>query len=493
MPSTETHYARRLRTRRAFAFVGLSALMPGSIQWLAGNRGVGRLAGRVYGAVAFLGLLVALGLLLVRGPTVGFLLTPPVAFTVRVVLWALFVGWLVLLGDSWRLAAPLGLGRRTRLALTAITLVVALAVGSLTSVAASGFQAAGNVGVVLRGGGDRHDNAGRYNVLLLGVDGADGREGIRPDSINVASVDADTGRSVLIGLPRNLQNVRFLRSSPLHQLYPRGYACPDNACLLNGVYALGVEHADLYDEGLDPGVQAMKEAVSETVGLELNYYAMIDMAGFKSLIDAMGGIRLHVGKPIPLGGGSSKIHGYIEPGANVHLDGYHALWFARSRAESSDYERMLRQKCVMSAMAGQLDPVTVATRFVDLSEAGQDLLRTDVGTGQVLMLAELAVKARTHDIAALDLAPPLITPSDPDFELIRETVRAAIERSESLDEARPSPSASSPVPEQASQPDVVPDSALEPAPDPAPSAALESAAAAPLGDPAAADPVCSVP
>ena len=76
--------------------------------------------------------------------------------------------------------------------------MLALGVGGVTSVAANGFQAAENVGFVLQGGGDTKQKDGRYNVLLLGVDGAEGREGLRPDSITVASVDASTGEAVLI-------------------------------------------------------------------------------------------------------------------------------------------------------------------------------------------------------------------------------------------------------------------------------------------------------
>lgn len=500
MPSSQTSQVSGVQTRRAFSFVLLSALLPGSVQSLAGNRGVGRTAGRVYGTFAALLVLVVLGLLVFRGPTVGLLLTPAVAATVRVVLWVLFIGWALLLLDAWRLAAPLRLGRRTRLALTATTLALALGVGGITSVAASGFQAAGNVGVVLQGGGDVEQKAGRYNVLLLGVDAADGRDGIRPDSINVASVDAETGRTVLFGLPRNLQKVRFPLTSPLRALYRDGYVCPDNACLLNGIYTLGEDHADLYPEDADAGLTAMKEAISETLGLELNYYAMVDMSGFQNLINAMGGIRLNVGKPIPMGGGSSRIHGYIDPGENVHLDGYHALWFARSRAESSDYERMVRQKCVMSAMASQLDPMTVATKFVELSEAGGDVLRTDVGTGEIAKLAELALRAKDQPIQSVNFSPPLIVTGDPDFELIRTTVRDRIDASEALDEDAPVPSPEAPAPTTAASepaPTTAPPAEAEPSEDAPTEAAPSPAVETHDDEPVTADDemalVCSVP
>lgn len=438
MPSAPPSDAQHVHTRRAFGFVVMSALLPGSVQTFAGHRRIGRFALRVFGAAVALVVLAVLGLLLFRGPTLGLLLTPAVAATLRVTVWVLFVGWLLLLLDAWRLAKPLRLPQKPRLGLTVTTLVLALAVAGASTFVANAFVAAGNVGEALPGGGETDEKAGRYNILLLGADAAAGRDGLRPDSINVASVDAETGRTIIFGLPRNLQRVKFPITSPLQSLYPNGYVCDDGACMLNGIYTLGEEHADLYGHD-NAGLRAMKEAVSQTLGLELNYYALIDMNGFQSLIDAMGGIRLDIGKPIPIGGGSTPIKGYIEPGENQHLDGYHALWFARSRAESSDYERMTRQKCVMAAMVKQLNPMNVATKFVELSEAGGNVVSTDVGTGQVADLAELALKARSLPIASVNFSPPLVTDADPDFDLIRSLTAERVAESEALDEPQPSP------------------------------------------------------
>ena len=64
---------------------------------------------------------------------------------------------------------------------------------------------------------------GRYNILLLGGDAGPDRDGLRPDSISVVSVDAETGQAVTIGLPRNLESVPFAEGSPLADAYPEGY------------------------------------------------------------------------------------------------------------------------------------------------------------------------------------------------------------------------------------------------------------------------------
>ncbi len=424
---------RHLRMRRALGLVTMSVVVPGSAQFVAGNRHLGRLAMRAWGVLWALAVLLLLGLLMLRGPTMALLLNGPVTSGLRVAAWVVFAGWALLLLDAWRLARPGRLARHTRLALTASCVVLVLVGGFSTSVASGAFTAANNVSSVLRGGGDSSRNAGRYNVLLLGVDAAASRDGIRPDSINVASVDAVTGRTVVFGLPRNLQGAPFPASSPLHALYPDGFRCEDGACMLNAVYTLGREHEDEYP-GEEAGLAATREVVAETLGLEINYYAMVDMAGFTSLIDAMGGITLNVGRDVPIGGGGSSVSGYIEAGEGVHLDGHDALWFARSRHGSSDYERMNRQKCVMAAMAKQLDPSVLATRFVELSEAGRNIVVTDVGAGHVVELAELALRAKSLDLTSVDFTPPLIVTADPDLPLIRATVTDTIAAAEALDD-----------------------------------------------------------
>lgn len=462
-----------LRHRRAIGLVVLSAVLPGSAQLVAGHRAAGRWGLRLWAAVLGLLVLGVAGLFLARGWTVQLLLTGWVATSLKVLAWVIFIGWAGLLIDAWRLGRPPELRRKVRLGLTAVCFSLVVAAGLGTTVVASAFTAAELGGTVFAGGGEREQQRGRYNVLLLGVDAAEGRDGLRPDSINVASVDAETGRTVLLGLPRNLQRVQFPDSSPLQELYPDGYHCEDGACMLNGIYTLGQEHADRYDAEVDdPGIEAMKEAISHTLGIRLNYYAMVDMAGFSDLIDAMGGITVTVNKPIPIGGVTTRVSGYIGPGEDLHLDGYHALWLARSRHESSDYERMVRQKCVMNAMVKQLDPVTVATKFVDLSRAGANVVRTDVGADHVAELAELALKAKNLPIETINFVPPMITAAEPDFDLIRSRVSDAIAASRALDDApaHEAPTGQTNPAPATSEPGPAPSTATaEPSPDTGPS------------------------
>jgi LCP family protein required for cell wall assembly len=265
--------------------------------------------------------------------------------------------------------------------------------------------------------------------------------------MTVASVDAETGRSVLFRLPRNMEDVPFPDYSPLHDKFPKGYGCKDHSCMLNAVYTYASEHKDLYSGVKDPGAQATAEAIEGATGLKINYYVLIDLKGFEALVNAVGGINMDISKRLPIGGGPTHpIYGYVEAGKNVHLDGYHALWFARSRSSDSDYARIARQKCVMSAMLNQLDPVTVLTKFNGIASAGKEIMETNIPTSDLNTLMELALKAKSLPIASLAFVPPLIHPGDPDFDKMHQSVQAKIEAAEAADlKVDATPSASAPT------------------------------------------------
>jgi LCP family protein required for cell wall assembly len=311
---------------------------------------------------------------------------------------ALGLFWAFLILNAWWAARPRDMGALRAGILGGIALVLAGTVAYGTVFISSALRSSGNAfSTVLGGGGDTKVKAGRYNILLLGSDAGNDRTGARTDSVSVASVDARTGRTVLFGLPRNLEDVPFIDSSPLKKLYPNGYSCPTHECMLNAVYTLAWDHKALYPGVKDPGLQAVKEAVEAITGLEINYYAMVDMFGFKDLIDALGGVHMDINIAVPVGGDTSSAKSWIQPGPNRTLTGAEALWFARERKESTDYARMQRQKCVMSAMLHQMDPLTVATKFGQIASAsGQVLAGRSRDQGSVLGHRQRVVRAAAH-------------------------------------------------------------------------------------------------
>lgn len=450
---TTLERSSRVKLRRGFTLLGMTLLVPGSAQLAAGNRSLGRIAIRVWGAVLGV-VIVGIILTLVKRDWALGLIANGLALTiVAVLLVALAIGWAVLFVDAWRIARPQEMTRNPRIGFTVVAGLLCLGlIGS--SIAAAGYlRSSGQfLDSVFGGGGQTEAQAGRFNILLIGGDAGANRSGLRADSITVASVDAKTGRTVLFGLPRNLERVPFPESSPLHQLYPNGFWCESHECLLNAIYELGEEHKDKYPGVKYPGMKATTEAVEETLGIKINYFALVDMQGFVKLIDAVGGIRISTKLKVPIGGGTSPVTGYIGPGENMLLDGRKALWFARSREGSSDYERMARQKCVMNAMLHQLEPMTVFTKFSQIADAGKDILATDVPSSEIGTLLDLATKGKDLPIQAVNFTPPLIAPGRPNFELIRTTVKQRITQSENLDKGQSSAPATSSRPTSPSSP-----------------------------------------
>lgn len=156
--------------------------------------------------------------------------------------------------------------------------------------------------------------------MLLGGDAGPDREGLRPDSMSIVSVDAATGKAVTIGLPRDLDTVPFASSSPLHGLYPDGYGykgrCDVDVCQLNSIYTeVELYKPELYptakEHGSEPGIEAMRDALEGATGLTIQYFVLIDMQGFADLIDSLGGVDVTVSERVPIGG-DENLNGVVE-------------------------------------------------------------------------------------------------------------------------------------------------------------------------------------
>ncbi|RJK95360.1 LCP family protein [Vallicoccus soli] len=414
-----------LRVRRAVALLVMSALAPGSAQAVRGGpaaRRLGRAALRCWVALLAVAALLGLGALVLRDTVLSLAVRPWALESLRAVLVVVAAGWAVLLLDALRLGRPVALPRGARRGVAGLTAVM-LVVGAgplVYGARSTGIQLDLVTSVFAEG--DVVTDDGRMNVLLMGGDAGESRVGLRPDSLTLVSVDTASGEATMVSLPRNLQHARFRDGSPMDAEFPDGF---DD--LLNAVYTYGSEHPDLYPDARDPGAEATKDAVAGVLGLPVHYYAVVDLKGFRSMVDALGGLRIDVQERVPIGGGTSPVTGWIEPGEQV-LDGYHALWYARSREGSSDYARMGRQRCVLSALAGQADPVTVVRRFREVADSAKELVATDLPRSALPDLVELALRSRASgsSLRSVTLAPPLITPADPDFERIHELALEAL-------------------------------------------------------------------
>ena len=407
-------------------------MVPGSAQLVAGNRKLARVgiaATLSFWAIALVTILVGLidknGLLFRLIPVnfvFGFL---------AIVLGLYGFLFAVLAVDTLRLMRLGRLYKRERwIAFAGLALAAVLGTSGLSWAGSTAGVSAGAIGSIFNQSGFTTPINGRYNIMLLGADSGRDRFGIRPDSISVISINAATGQAVNIGLPRNLQHVGFVAGSPMLKVYPNGWNCGFE-CLINAIYKdVTDNHQDLYPEavkhGSTPGVEATRDAVQYVTGLKIQSYVIVDMAAFSSLIDALGGIDINVQQRLPIGGQKddlSDVKGWIEAGQQ-HMNGYTALWYARSRHSTNDYDRMRRQHEVEDQVLKQMDPANVLSRVQQIMSAGKELVKTDIPSGMLFEYKNLASKAKAFGIKSLNITPPVYDPVYPNFAKIHADIQA---------------------------------------------------------------------
>ncbi|MFC6154450.1 LCP family protein [Nocardioides yefusunii] len=446
--------AARVRYRRAMAMAFMTLLVPGSAQLFAGRRRLGTVALLTWFLCVLA--LVAIGVTALVSPsTLLWMGTREwLMLTLRVVLVLLALGWAYLFVDAWRGGRPESLRRQHRFA---VVLTNGVALTSVMSVLLFAAHLAGIQHAFLDevGGtaGNKAAVEGRFNVLLAGGDAGDGRVGLRPDSLTVASIDAATGRTVLIGLPRNMSNFPFAEGSTMAEQFPDGWNCDE--CMLNGVSTWAFDHPDLFGDVDNVGMEATVQAVEGITDLEIGYWALVNLKGFSKLVDAFGGVELNVRDRIPVGlPNVDPWFRWIEPGIRT-LDGEDTLWFARAREGSDDYSRMARQKCVMAAMLAQVDPTKAVRNIGKIAEASSEMLSTSMPSSKFNTFVELALQARNEKVSTVSLVPPAINTGNPDIGKAQRMVAKAIDRSENpKKKAKKKGSGTSVSPSPAGQPTV---------------------------------------
>ncbi|MFD1539327.1 LCP family protein [Nonomuraea guangzhouensis] len=264
----------------------------------------------------------------------------------------------------------------------------------------------------------------RVNFLLIGGDAAGDRTGVRTDSMTIASVDIQTGNTVLFSLPRNLQHVHFPPTSPLRKQFPNGFMAElPNGGLLNEVWQYATDNPQVMG-GKNRGPRALMDAIGYTLNLKINYYAMMNMYGFADLVDAIGGLKIRVERDIKWGGHYGTA-GVIKAGYKK-LTGEQALWYGRSRVDSDDFSRMARQRCVIGAFAQQATPDKIILNFGKIADATKRLAQTNIPQELVEPLVGLAVKVKSAKITSLQFVPPEFLSGRPDWHKIRLAAAKAI-------------------------------------------------------------------
>jgi LCP family protein required for cell wall assembly len=289
----------------------------------------------------------------------------------------------------------------------------------------------------------------RVNVLLLGGDAGPGREGVRTDSVIVASIDTKTGSTLLFSLPRNLENLPFPPGSPLAKIYPHGFQSGNESdSLLNAVYQNGPrDHPGVLGPTDNPGGDFVKLGVGQALGLHIDYFVLVNMEGFAKIVDILGGITVNTNYWVPINGDQATGQlpdDYFAPGPNQHLDGEQALQWSRGRFGLNDYLRMDRQRCAIDAMIASANPAKVLRQYQQLAATTQDIVTTDIPQSALDDFVDLAFKIKDAPVRSVVFDDNLIKPAYPDYALMRQIVQDALHPGSSA-----SPTTSAPPPSPA--------------------------------------------
>ncbi|MDX6236308.1 MAG: polyisoprenyl-teichoic acid--peptidoglycan teichoic acid transferase [Kribbellaceae bacterium] len=451
------HKAYRTRsTSKAIALTLVSALFPGSGFVMGGRTKLG-----VFVMTLTAGLvgLVALMVLTRRNQVIQLFVDPSQLLIATGVLLALALGWIGVIVSSHKLLRPVGISGLGRAVGAAFVGLLCFAIAVPTAVAAQNVMAQRDlVGSVfasesnsksatrpkIQNKKDPWAKTPRLNILLLGADDGAGRTGTRTDTVMVASIDTKTGNTSLMSLSRNWMRMPFPADSPLHKKFPDGWWDPSlgnveqPAYYLDAMYdTIPKEYPNILGPSDNQGADVLKVAVGAAMGLDISYYMQVNLKGFQSIVDALGGITVNINYKVPIGGdygtgpgaGKAKLpSSYLQPGPNQKLNGFNALWFARGRYGLSDPSRQERQRCTIHAIVNSANPANLATKYKEIAAASKQLLRTDIPQEILPAFIELGIKVKTAKVSNVDLdrSKNFPTGKNPDYQAMRDIVAKAI-------------------------------------------------------------------
>ena len=226
------------------------------------------------------------------------------------------------------------------------------------------------------------------NFLLLGSDTTNPRNAGRTDVLMIVSVNRTAGTVAMMSIPRDLYV--YIPGSGMERI--------------NTAYGYG-ENNDV--EGDGAGLIA--ETIRYNLGIEIDHFARVDFNDFRQIIDDLGGVELSVDCAIQ---DWRLIEPTLDPALEenwamytlpigVHeMDGDLALWYARSRRTSSDFDRGRRQQALLRGLLGRIRELNLLEQVTDVWPQVLELVDTDIDLHAMLDLVPLAVSIDTSRIAS---------------------------------------------------------------------------------------------
>ena len=224
------------------------------------------------------------------------------------------------------------------------------------------------------------DPSQNLNLLFVGIDRGSipGEEGnTRSDVMILASVNVEKKKAVLVSIPR------------------------DTKVAISGYGSEKINAAHAYN-----GPTGAMQAVKNLSGLQMNGYAEVDFEAFKNIVDAIGGVNLHLDYPIL----DPKVGAL--PEGDVFLNGEDALVLVRSRdLPRGDLDRIDNQKKFLRAVMEKAVDVRDIQALLSILDTAVKHLDTTLNPDLIFALAEALQGMKVEDLEFVTLPGEDIEPA----------------------------------------------------------------------------------
>lgn len=239
----------------------------------------------------------------------------------------------------------------------------------------------------------------RVNIVIIGIGGSGHAGGQLADTIQVLSLDSVNDTYSIVSVPRDLLVT-----------HPSG-----SKGKINTVYSLGDTYCKTIScpTNSDKGGVAMKSVVEKVLGLDVHYFVRIDFAGFKQVVNALGGVQVDVEKTLsdpnyPCDNDITTVCGYYQAAGKINMTGDQALKYARCRNGTcgNDFGRSERQQQLLSAVREKMLSVGTFTnpkKITDLISALGSHLKTDLSATELLTVTDQIKNANKDLVRTLVL------------------------------------------------------------------------------------------
>ena len=198
-----------------------------------------------------------------------------------------------------------------------------------------------------------------FNVLISGSDTRGGfDENGRSDVIMVATINPKTSTILLTSVPRDF--------------YVTTACDAADGCMQGALDK--ITHTGIH------GTNTTKRTVEQLLGIEINYTFKVGFDTVTDLVDALGGVDVNVEPGYAVSTSTFSVH----EGVN-HLDGQHALAYARERYSytEGDRQRTKNQQQVLMGIVNEATKPSVITKYASIMDAMANTFSTTMSNKEI--------------------------------------------------------------------------------------------------------------